>query len=112
MSTTAATATIRSKQQQKLLEDDPGAVLPLADQEELHGRPVDPPVTQHVDQVDQHGRRGGRQSPEQDGMNKCVHGESENDLLWANCRTVLLSLRIPPDTAGGRGVLIPKSLNP
>ena len=43
------------QQQQQLLEDDPGAVLLLAEQQELHRRPLDPPVPHHVDQVDQHG---------------------------------------------------------
>ena len=42
------------QEQQQLLEDDPRAVLFPAGEEELHGRPLHPPVAQHVDQVDQH----------------------------------------------------------
>ena len=29
-------------------------MFPLADQQELHGRPIDAAMAQHVDQVDQH----------------------------------------------------------
>ena len=66
------------QQQQQLLEHDPSAVLLLAQQQELHRRPVDPPVTHHVDQVDQHGDRHhaeGRQAqgPEQGWMEEGGH---------------------------------------
>ena len=56
------------QQEQQLLEQDPGAVLLLADQQELHGRPADAAVAHHVDQVDQHGQTGGQQAPEQQCM--------------------------------------------
>ena len=45
------------QEQEQLLENDPGAVLLLAQQEEFHGRPLDALVAQHVDQVDQHRQR-------------------------------------------------------
>ena len=61
------------KQQQELFQDHPGAVLLLACQEELHGRPVDAPVPQQVDQVDQHGRAYNQQAPEQRRVEESRH---------------------------------------
>jgi hypothetical protein len=42
------------KQEQQLLQPDPGAVLFVAGQQELHGGPLDALVAHHVDQMDQH----------------------------------------------------------
>ena len=41
------------EEQEKLLENDPGPVFFLAQEEEFHGRPLDALVAQHVDQMDQ-----------------------------------------------------------
>ena len=43
------------EQQQQLLEDNPRAEFFLAGEEKLHRRPMHRLMTEHVDQVDQHG---------------------------------------------------------
>ncbi len=45
----------------------------LAYKQKLHGRPLDPPMAHHVDQMDQHRQGDDRQSPEQQWMNKSGH---------------------------------------
>ena len=60
------------QQQQQLLENDPGLVLLLARQEELHRRPLDVLVAEHVDQVDQH-RRGDEPHSPVKWMNQWKH---------------------------------------